>query len=170
MCCEITFPLLFLLCMLILEFTTSKVLSLSWEMQGFHGKSLIMEFIMCCYDLIGVIVFQANIWFKCEHSIWAIHYKENACWWRFWQSAGVYIAILFWSLPFWFTPYSYWLQSSTRQRWSARADEVNVFFCFQPTSVSPEHFPVEDQASLDSTTTLLHARDTRDTSRMEGMS
>lgn len=35
----------------------------------------------------------------------------------------------------------------------------------QPSGVSPEHIPWEDQMPVDSTTTLLH---TRDTSRMEG--
>ncbi|XP_035527570.1 dual specificity protein kinase Ttk [Morone saxatilis] len=35
---------------------------------------------------------------------------------------------------------------------------------YQPPAVSPEHYPWEDQAAVDSTTTLLH---TRDTSRME---
>ncbi|XP_044063780.1 dual specificity protein kinase Ttk isoform X2 [Siniperca chuatsi] len=34
-------------------------------------------------------------------------------------------------------------------------------------AVSPEHCPWEDQAAVDSTTTLLHTHDTRDTSRME---
>ncbi|XP_029308452.1 dual specificity protein kinase Ttk [Cottoperca gobio] len=38
---------------------------------------------------------------------------------------------------------------------------------FQPPAVSPEPCPWEDQAAVDSTTTLLHTHDTRDTSRME---
>ncbi|XP_022609169.1 dual specificity protein kinase TTK isoform X1 [Seriola dumerili] len=37
----------------------------------------------------------------------------------------------------------------------------------QPPAVSPEHCPWEDQAAVDSTTTLLHTYDTRDTLRME---
>ncbi|XP_037641843.1 dual specificity protein kinase Ttk [Sebastes umbrosus] len=37
----------------------------------------------------------------------------------------------------------------------------------QPPAVSPEHCPWEDQAAVDSTTTLLHTHDTRDASRME---
>uniref|UniRef100_UPI0037E942DE dual specificity protein kinase Ttk n=1 Tax=Semicossyphus pulcher TaxID=241346 RepID=UPI0037E942DE len=37
----------------------------------------------------------------------------------------------------------------------------------QPPAVSPEHCSWEDQASVDSTTTLLHTHDTRDISRME---
>lgn len=37
----------------------------------------------------------------------------------------------------------------------------------QPPAASPEHYPWEDQAAVDSTTTLLHSHDTRDTSRME---
>ncbi|XP_030012957.1 dual specificity protein kinase Ttk [Sphaeramia orbicularis] len=36
-----------------------------------------------------------------------------------------------------------------------------------PPVVSPEHYPWEDQAAVDSTTTLLHTRDTKDTLRME---
>lgn len=43
---------------------------------------------------------------------------------------------------------------------------VNTKYCYhQPTALSPEHCPWEDQALVESTTTLLHLRDT---SRMEG--
>ncbi|KAI3361417.1 hypothetical protein L3Q82_013588 [Scortum barcoo] len=38
---------------------------------------------------------------------------------------------------------------------------------FQPPALSPEHCPWEDQAAVDSTTTLLHTHDTREASRME---
>ncbi|XP_070768366.1 dual specificity protein kinase Ttk [Enoplosus armatus] len=37
----------------------------------------------------------------------------------------------------------------------------------QPPVISPERFPWEDQAAVDSTTTLLHTHGTRDTLRME---
>ncbi|XP_067458404.1 dual specificity protein kinase Ttk [Thunnus thynnus] len=37
----------------------------------------------------------------------------------------------------------------------------------QPSTLSPDHCPWEDQATVDSTTTLLHTHNTRDTSRME---
>lgn len=39
--------------------------------------------------------------------------------------------------------------------------------CFQPPAVSPEQ-TWEEQAAVDSTTTLLHTHSTRDTSRMDG--
>ncbi|XP_008275827.1 dual specificity protein kinase Ttk [Stegastes partitus] len=37
----------------------------------------------------------------------------------------------------------------------------------QPPALSPEHYPWEDHATVDSTTTLLHTHDTRDASRLE---
>lgn len=43
-----------------------------------------------------------------------------------------------------------------------------ILLCSQPPAVSPEYCPWEDQAAVDSTTTLLHTHDTRDASRMEG--
>ncbi|XP_045901054.1 dual specificity protein kinase Ttk [Micropterus dolomieu] len=48
---------------------------------------------------------------------------------------------------------------------SAKKNAVNGVV--QPPAVSPEHCPWLDQAAADSTTTLLHTHDTRDTSRME---
>ncbi|XP_026229242.1 dual specificity protein kinase Ttk [Anabas testudineus] len=48
---------------------------------------------------------------------------------------------------------------------SSKKSAVDADFVhFQPLTVSPEHCPWEDQAAVDSTTTLLH---TRDTLRME---
>ncbi|KAM6994273.1 dual specificity protein kinase Ttk [Tautogolabrus adspersus] len=42
-----------------------------------------------------------------------------------------------------------------------------VHRAFQPHVVSPEHCSWEDQAAVDSTTTLLHSHDTKDTLKME---
>ncbi|XP_040899330.1 dual specificity protein kinase Ttk isoform X1 [Toxotes jaculatrix] len=52
---------------------------------------------------------------------------------------------------------------SSSKKNAVDGDLVNL----QPPAVSPEHCPWEDQAAVDSTATLLHTHETRDTSRME---
>lgn len=48
----------------------------------------------------------------------------------------------------------------------------DMFFllCSQLLGISPDHCSWEEQAAVDSTTTLLHSHDTQDTLRAEGSS
>uniref|UniRef100_A0A8C4E0R1 Dual specificity protein kinase TTK n=1 Tax=Dicentrarchus labrax TaxID=13489 RepID=A0A8C4E0R1_DICLA len=56
------------------------------------------------------------------------------------------------------------LSSSKKNTVDGDFQVLSLSLCSQPPAVSPEHYPWEDQAAVDATTTLLH---TRDTSRME---
>ncbi|TNN60612.1 Dual specificity protein kinase Ttk [Liparis tanakae] len=49
---------------------------------------------------------------------------------------------------------------------SSKKNDVHRFYD-RPPAVSPECFPWEDQAAVDSTTTLLHTHDTRDAPRID---
>ncbi|XP_068586117.1 dual specificity protein kinase Ttk [Cebidichthys violaceus] len=49
---------------------------------------------------------------------------------------------------------------------SSKKKDVDRLY-YRPPAVSPEHCPWEDQAAVDSTTTLLHTHDTRDAPRVD---
>lgn len=122
--------------------------------------------------LICLILSQANICFKREPSVWAIIHKEKLRPWRcsseYKQPQVVCVKQCQNQHSVVFIISALLIRDFQLELKKEASYPSLILLCSQAPAVSPEHCPWEDQAAVDSTTTLLHTHDTRDSSRMEG--